>query len=451
MTTTFELNMDGLVGPTHHYAGLSPGNLASTNNAFATANPQAAALQGIEKMLLLHKLGLKQAVLPPHQRPNLDLLYQLGFKGSPGEQVSKAFAADTNILSASFSASSMWTANAATVSASHDTKDKKVHFTAANLISNIHRHQEADFSAHLLQTIFSDNTFFTHHQPLPRTDSLGDEGAANHNRFCKDYSQQGVCLFVYGKHALPANNPYPRPNKYPARQTLEASKAIARTHGLSPNHTLYAQQTPEAIDQGVFHNDVISVANENVFLVHEDAFIGQEDVYDQIRRAVEFDIHILEIKRNKVSIKDAVNSYLFNSQLITLPNTKTKQMALIAPYECYEHKAIRHLLTEMTEDNSNPLAEVNYLDLKQSMQNGGGPACLRLRVPVTEDALKAMHQGVLINDKLLTDLDEWVKKHYRTELTVKDLADPLLINESFNALDELTNLLNIVNIYPFQR
>lgn len=142
----YELNMDGLVGQTHHYAGLSSGNIASTNNALSISNPQAAARQGLEKMRRLYNMGLKQGLLPPHQRPNLNLLYQLGFKGTPSEQINKAYKTAPELLSACYSASCMWTANAATVSASVDTEDNKVHFTAANLISNLHRHQEADFS-----------------------------------------------------------------------------------------------------------------------------------------------------------------------------------------------------------------------------------------------------------------------------------------------------------------
>lgn len=146
----YELNMDGLVGQTHHYAGLSSGNIASTNNALSISNPQAAARQGLEKMRQLYNMGLKQGLLPPHQRPNLNLLYQLGFKGSPSEQINKAYKTAPELLSACYSASSMWTANAATVSASVDTEDNKVHFTAANLISNLHRHQEADLVTKLL-------------------------------------------------------------------------------------------------------------------------------------------------------------------------------------------------------------------------------------------------------------------------------------------------------------
>ncbi|WP_133129362.1 N-succinylarginine dihydrolase [Legionella yabuuchiae] len=447
----YELNMDGLVGPTHHYAGLAPGNLASTQNAFKPANPAAAAMQGIEKMRLLHHLGIKQAVLPPHQRPNLELLRRLGFHGTPTEQINQASKIDINILSACYSASSMWTANAATVSSSLDTSDNRVHFTAANLVSNLHRHQESEFSAELLKRLFSSRDYFYHHSPLPATDGLGDEGAANHNRICARHGERGINIFVYGKRALPANNKYAKPERFPARQTYEASQAIARKHQLDPQQVLMACQNPAVIDQGVFHNDVISVANESVFLVHQEAFLNQQELLSTLQQSANFPLHLLVVSSEQVSVADAVSSYLFNSQLVTLPNEPNQSMALIAPIECEENEHIKTYIQELIADDNNPIDSVHYIDLKQSMRNGGGPACLRLRVPLLEPELAAMHQGVLVNDSLLDKLANWVKRHYRDELHADDLSDPMLIDESFSALDELTQLLQLGSIYPFQR
>lgn len=448
--TVYEVNMDGLVGPSHHYAGLSAGNIASTSNALRIANPAAAAHQGIQKMRLLHRMGIKQALMPPHQRPNLHLLQQLGFSGTPIEQINHAKRADPNLLSACYSASSMWTANAATVSASLDTDDKRVHFTAANLISNIHRHQEATFSHQLLEKIFSDERYFYHHPILPKTVTTGDEGAANHSRICENHHDTGTYLFVYGKRALPAGNSYPAPNRFPARQTLEASKAVARSHLLNPERVIFACQNPTAIDQGVFHNDVIAVANESLLLIHEEALLDQTEVLAELRIKAPF-LHIIEVSSQLFSVADAVSSYVFNSQLITLPDHSKKRMAIIAPAECEQHPAIKTFIDSLLEDDSNPLGEAHYLDLKQSMRNGGGPACLRLRVPLNKQELSAMHQGVLVNDALLNTLDNWVDKHYRSQLHADDLADPELLDECFSALDELTSLLRLGSIYPFQR
>jgi succinylarginine dihydrolase len=443
----YELNLDGLVGPTHHYAGLAAGNVASTHNALTHSNPQAAALQGLEKMRLLFNMGLKQGVLPPHQRPNLHLLHQLGFQGSPTEQITKAYKTAPELLSACYSASSMWTANAATVSASADTLDHKVHFTAANLISNIHRHHEADFSHQLLSFIFSDSQFFTHHPVVPKSLITSDEGAANHNRLCFSHKDPGINLFIYGKKAMGTRQSGPQ--FYPARQTKEASEAIARSHLLNPKQVVFACQNPEAIDTGVFHNDVISVANESLYLIHEQALCEQKAVLHELREKAYFPLTIIEIKKDQLSLEEAVESYLFNSQLITLPN-KT-DMILIAPIECQNNSRIKACIDDLLHNTNTPITSAYYLDLKQSMRNGGGPACLRLRVPLNDKELAAMHQQVLITNPLLEHLEQWVLKHYRSELKSCDLVDPQLINESFSALDELTQILKLGSIYPFQQ
>ena len=62
-----------------------------------------------------------------------------------------------------------------------------------------------------------------------------------------------------------------------------------------------------------------------------------------------------------------------------------------------------------------------------------------------------MHQGILLTDVLYEQLVVWVKKHYRETLSVEDLCDPQLIDESMTALDELTDLLALGSIYPFQK
>ncbi len=445
--SVFGLNIDGLVGPTHHYAGLSEGNIASTSNAYMTANPAAAARQGIEKMRFLHRLGIKQAVLPPHARPNLALLNQLGFSGTPIQQLTAAHTVSPKLLTACFSASSMWAANSATASPSTDTQDERLHFTAANLVTQLHRHQEADFSHQILQKIFANPAHFKHHPPLPKTQTLSDEGAANHNRLCEHHAKKGTNLFIYGRVGLETNPT--QPARFPARQTLEASQAIARLHQLQNNRVIFARQNPLAIDAGVFHHDVIGVANESLLLIHEDALVNQAEVLKQLQQTLDFPLQLIEISRQTFTLQDAVESYIFNSQIITLP-TEQKSMLLVAPTECETHPRIKPWIDELISDSTNPIHQVNYFDLKQSMQNGGGPACLRLRVPMNHAELNAMHPHVLINDTLLDALDAWVGRHYRTELHPRDLLDPALTLETHLALDELTKILHLGNIYSFQ-
>jgi succinylarginine dihydrolase len=443
--SAFEVNFDGLVGPTHNYAGLSVGNVASLKNADQKSNPKEGALQGLAKMKALADMGLKQAVLPPLERPDVNILRQLGFSGNDANVISQAAKQAPAIFAATCSASSMWTANACTVSPSADTSDKKVHFTAANLANKFHRSIEAPTTSRVLASIFSDQNHFSHHQALPLGDHFGDEGAANHTRFCSDYGSQGVEFFVYGKYAFDNNKPFPK--KFPARQTFEASQAIARLHQLDPAKTVFAQQNPDVIDAGVFHNDVISVGNRDCLFYHQQAFLNTEQVIQALQTAYgDTKMHFVKVPEASVSVQDAVTSYLFNSQLVSLADGT---MAIIAPGECEQNPRVKAYLDSLVAEDSH-IKTVKIYDVKQSMQNGGGPACLRQRVVLTNQEINAANQSVFINDELYATLQAWVTKHYRDRLSEQDLADPQLLVESQTALDELSQILNLGSVYPFQ-
>ncbi|WP_298772226.1 N-succinylarginine dihydrolase [uncultured Shewanella sp.] len=445
----FEANFDGLVGPTHNYAGLSFGNVASFNNADAISNPKAAAKQGLAKAKAVGQLGLVQGILAPQERPDLHTLRRIGFTGSDANVLTQAVKQAPLLLNACCSASSMWTANAATVSPSSDTFDKKLHFTPANLVDKLHRSIEPITTGRILAATFNDSRYFSHHQHLPEHANFGDEGAANHTRLCGEYGNKGIELFVYGREATNLNAIAPK--KYPARQTLEASQAIARLHGLSDEQVVYIQQNPAVIDQGVFHNDVIAVGNQNVLFYHEQAFLNTKDklaeIQEKFNQTCNRPLHFIEVPTGKVSISDAVNTYLFNTQIITLPSG---DMAIIAPTNCEENPAVKAYLDEVVTLGT-PIKKVHYFDVKQSMQNGGGPACLRLRVAMTKAEVAAVNPHTLMNDHLFTTLNNWVDKHYRDRLSIHDLADPQLIVESRTALDELTQIMQLGNVYQFQR
>ena len=445
--TAVEVNFDGLVGPTHNYAGLSYGNVASLSNAASYSNPKEAVLQGLAKMKAMHDLGLTQGVFAPHARPDINVLRRLGFTGKDNEVISKAFKADPVLLRACYSASAMWTANAATVSPSADTLDGKVHFTAANLNNKFHRSLEPTTTTRLLKAMFNNDSYFSHHEHLPEQGFFGDEGAANHTRLTDAHGKQGLELFVFGASSF--NSALPKPSKFPARQTLEASQAICRLHQLKPSSQLLLQQNPTVIDQGVFHNDVIAVGNANVLLCHEQAFLNQIDALKQVRNAYQGDetLHIIEVPSAKVSIKDAVTSYLFNSQLVSLSNGK---MLLVAPQECHNNSAVNAYINELISAD-NPINQVQFFDLKQSMQNGRGPACLRLRVALNQQELAAVNPAVILNDSKYQQLCSWANKHYRDKLSNDDFADANLLTESWQALDELTQILDLGSVYPFQR
>jgi succinylarginine dihydrolase len=439
-----EFNFDGLVGPSHNYAGLSFGNVASFSNVKSASNPKQAALQGLAKMRALAARGFAQALLPPQARPNFRLLRSIGFQGTDAEVLARAYRESPVILACAYSASPMWTANAATVSPSADTFDGRTHFTAANLNNKLHRADEHAQSTRTLRAIFKDEKHFAVHQPLPSTPAFGDEGAANHTRLGASHGGKGVEFFVYGR--VEFDPAAPAPKKYPARQTLEASQAIARLHGLDATRTVFASQNPDVIDQGVFHNDVIAVGNGNVLFYHEQAFHDERAVLTSLRNAMDgvgAALTPVRVDTGMVSVADAVASYLFNSQLLSKPDGT---MALVIPQECQENLAVARYLEQLVASGG-PVDELIHFDLRQSMRNGGGPACLRLRVALTDAEARAMHQGVVMTETLYATLVEWVGKYYRDHLEPKDLADPQLALECQAALAELEQILGLPGLY----
>ncbi|AKA37028.1 N-succinylarginine dihydrolase [Yersinia ruckeri] len=443
----YELNMDGLVGLTHHYAGLSFGNEASTTHKNSLSNPKLAAKQGLLKMKALADLGYQQGVLPPQERPFLPPLRQLGFSGSDQQVLSQVAREAPRLLSAVSSASSMWTANAATVSPSADSADARVHFTVANLNNKFHRAIEADTTASILQRVFHHPHHFMHHMALPGVELFGDEGAANHNRLGGDYAQPAIQVFVYGRQGMAQGN---APGRYPARQTYEASLAVARLHQLDSSRTVFLQQNPEVIDLGVFHNDVIAVSNQQVLFHHQQAFLGGNSALNELRQKmanIEQPLVAIEVPANRVSVKDAVATYLFNSQLLSKPGGK---MLLVIPQEARDHAGVWRYLSELIVSGG-PIDEISVFDLRESMRNGGGPACLRLRVALNITELKAVNPRIMMTSALFVTLNDWVDRHYRDRLQLNDLADPQLLQEGRQALDELTQILDLGSVYSFQK
>jgi succinylarginine dihydrolase len=441
--STQEYNFDGLIGPTHNYAGLAFGNVASTKHQHQPSQPRAAALQGLQKMRLLASLGVGQYVLPPLRRPRVEMLRRLGFSGSEDAAViESAYRESPFLVAACFSAASMWAANAATVSPSADTSDQRLHLTPANLTSTLHRSLEGPSTMRLLRSIFVDQKEFQVHAPLPAANSLNDEGAANHTRLTSQHGDSAIEVFVYGK--LPEASPGAEsPKTYPARQSLLASQSIARNHQLDFDDVVFIQQNPQAIDAGVFHNDVISVGNENVLLCHEMAFVNQSQTLasmrERFRSKFEQELFVLELSSRELPLEDAVRSYLFNSQLVTLEHGC---MILICPIECQEIESSRRC-TERILAEDNPVRRVEFINLRQSMNNGGGPACLRLRVVMNENQKSAVHSGVHLTDALADELEAWIKSHYREFLSPEDLCDPNLIDETLVALESLADILDL--------
>jgi succinylarginine dihydrolase len=408
-----EINFDGIVGPSHNYAGLSAGNLASSKNAGAVSHPRAAALQGVEKMRANVRLGLTQGIFLPQMRPDTAWLQSLGHDDEHG--------IEPHIRAAAMSASSMWAANAATVSPAPDTHDGRCHLTVANLMTMPHRAHEWQGTLDQLRIAFGSDAF-TVHGPVPAP--FGDEGAANHMRLCPHHGAPGVEVFVYGV----------RGGAFPARQHVEASRAVARLHGVA--NALFVEQSEEAIAAGAFHNDVVAVANERVLFAHEQAFADKGRFYADLHRLLP-EVEIVEVPASVVSLADAIQSYLFNAQLVTLPGNGG--MALVLPTEAQGNACVWGWL-EMLVAGNGPIRRLIPVDVRESMANGGGPACLRLRVvadPATVDP------RFLVDEARLDMIADVIAAHWPETIAPTDLASGTLIADIGRARQALVSALGI--------
>jgi succinylarginine dihydrolase len=437
MTEAFEVNFDGLIGPSHNYGGLSDGNLASARNAGDVSNPREAAVQGLEKMRKLVRAGLAQGILPPLARPNFDLLASAGFGGTDAQMIEASAATAPRLLKVAYSASSMWTANAATVSPSADTADGRLHFTPANLSTMLHRSLEHPDTTASLVSIFSGEDQFAVHSALPAHSDFADEGAANHVRLCAEHGAPGVELFVYGRESGDTI-----PTAFPARQTLLAAQSVARAHTLDPARTVFARQSRRAIDAGAFHNDVVCVGALGTLFFHEFAFEDTAGTLAALRAAASgrFELAPVMVPDADVPLADAISSYLFNSQLLQFPGED--RLVLVAPGETQETKSTWAFCERLVQSNG-PIGRVEFVDVRQSMRNGGGPACLRLRVVMTEAELAACHQGVLLDEEQIDELQACVRATYRDRLSPADLADPAFADECRLAREALLDILEL--------
>ena len=440
MTYSGEINFDGLIGPTHNYAGLSQGNLASQKHLNQTSNPKAAALQGLNKMRLIMDQGIPQGFFLPHERPHLMTLRAIGFGGTDEEVINQAAKKNPALLKNVYSASSMWSANAATFSPSIDSNDQKIHITPANLNSMFHRSIEHEFTKTQLELMFGGVAKV--HEPIKNISGYGDEGAANHLRVSAQHLMPGFQIFVYGSSAFEVHQ------GIIARQAEEISQAVSIQHQLDPDRVLFLKQNEQAIHSGSFHNDIVSLANEEVFIFHQEAFADRvelERVLHQLKDHVK-GFHPIEILSKDISLDDLVSSYLLNSQLITVKNN---EMMMLLPEEVQNHGNCMKWLEEIK--SSSPIKRLEFVDIHQSMMNGGGPACLRFKAVVNSDELDKINKKFLLSPEKLINLRALVSKHYRDRINPDDLLDIKLMEESYLFLDELTQLLGIGSIYSFQK
>lgn len=413
-----EINFDGIVGPSHNYAGLSLGNLASAEHRGEVSRPRAAALQGLDKMRGNLALGLSQGILVPPPRPARAWLDALG---------TSIEAAEPELAANAMSASAMWAANAATVSPAPDSADGRCHLSVANLRTMPHRSHEWPATLAQLQLAFADPAFAVH-GPVPA--AFGDEGAANHMRLAAHHGEPGIELFVYGRTGGP----------FPARQHVEASRAIARRHRLDPARTMFIEQSEQAIAAGAFHNDVLAVANERVLLCHACAFAEPEATFAEIERLMP-EVEIVEVPEAEVPLADAIRSYLFNAQLVTAPDGTT---TLIVPEEARETASVWSWIERHLASNG-AIRRVEVVDVRQSMANGGGPACLRLRV-ACDPAL--VDPRFLVDEAKLDRIAAVVARHWPEAIAPGDLQGSSLIETVERARSALLTELELGALEP---
>ena len=434
-----EVQIDRLVGPTHHFGGLGVGNVASQKHAGETSNPRAAALQGLDKMRLVASFGVPQLILPPQPRPDYQFLRSLGFGGSDAEVLRRARDEAPDLLSAASSCSAMWTANAATVTPGIDSNRQRTNLTIANLDASIHRAIEPGRTRDELLRILADICIV--HDPLPGGAAMRDEGAANHMRLSAG-TGAGINIFVDGD-----GDPAPK-RRWP-RQSRAASESIARLHGLPRENTFFFKQHPDAIDAGAFHNDVVAMSHENLLIHHQFAFTEDASLAkleQGYRRLTGQDLIRIEVAGSQLSIEDAVKTYLFNSQIVSPAKNddsryKTSDKpVIICTSQVRDHAPARVLVDRWVAEGI--FAASEYVDLDQSMSGGGGPACLRLRVPMPEQEVGSIAAVSIWSESTDDRLRRAIEQHYTSELTIDELASEEFHVQARRAQNQIVKLLS---------
>jgi succinylarginine dihydrolase len=330
----------------------------------------------------------------------------------------------------------MWAANAGTFTPACDASDGRHHLTLANLASSWHRAAESRERLGQLSTLFAATESqpagkAVLHDALPSIVPLRDEGAANHMRLCDAEGTSAVHIFVYGQADLAV-----AATQTMARQTLAASQAVARLHGLDPSRTFYLQQHPHAIEAGVFHNDVIATSHANMLLYHEFAFWKAEDELARIGQAYQHfcgrPLQRICIRQQELTLTDAVSSYFFNSQILTPRGASSGPSpghTLVCAQQCQRMPQVRAMIERLVADERHLITQVRYVNLDESMAGGGGPACLRLRVQLPSELIDQFAPTA----RWTSDRDsQWravIEQYYPEQLEWERLGDPHLIQQ----------------------
>jgi len=444
-----EISLEGLPGPSHSFGGLAYGDFAAMASAGKTSRPRLAAQQCLRKIRRLVQAGVPVMIMPPHERPAVWFLRRIGYRGSDSAIIEAVGHSAPWLLPVIYSSAGMWCANSATAVPAVDASDGRCHVIVANLAANLHRSLEPEFVERILGRALPERAGFAVHPGLPCHTTFWDEGAANHVRLSSGGA--GIHLFAHGrkarhdiwKHATEGGSII-------GRQTDEASYAVARLGQLPLERTVFFQQNQRVIDGGVFHNDVICMSVGTALIVHEWAFDDWHNVRGELlRRADEAhvgDVRIVEIPASDVSVEECVKTYLFNSQLVTLP---AGGVLMLCPVACQESAATRAAIDRMQHELRDLRIVSEFVDLEESLANGGGPACLRLRIAVNDAQLSELRPA-LVDASLLDELETAIGVAYREMLTLRDLEDPGFGEECKVTLERISRLLGYDNVYSFQ-
>jgi len=184
----------------------------------------------------------------------------------------------------------------------------------------------------------------------------------------------------------------------------------------------------------VFHNDVISTAHEHLWFMHEVAFENVDASLGEIEaaylRQTGRNLRIIVVGSDELPLPVAVQTYLFNSQIITLPKADPREPSRfhwIAPQQCEKTLETNQLLQRWQKDRELSLEKVHYVSLQESMANGGGPACLRLRISLNREQLAALPPRIFLDAEQYHRVHDWIVKWYPEQLALSDLADATLV------------------------
>jgi succinylarginine dihydrolase len=111
----------------------------------------------------------------------------------------------------------------------------------------------------------------------------------------------------------------------------------------------------------------------------------------------------------------------------------------VVPSEAWDSASVRHWL-DATLAGNGPIRRVIPVDVRQSMANGGGPACLRLRVvadPATIDP------RFLVDDAKLDWVADVVRRHWPEQIHHDDLQSAALIGDVEGARAALLEALDL--------